>query len=68
MVEWGMTNLQAVTAGTLNAAKSLAIDEKLGTIEIGKYADLIVLGKDPIDDIKNIGKSLEKIVLNGVFI
>jgi imidazolonepropionase-like amidohydrolase len=68
MVEWGMTNLQAVTAGTLNAAKSLAIDEKLGTIEIGKYADLIVLGKDPIDDIKNIGKSLEKIVFNGVFI
>lgn len=68
MVEWGMTPMQAVTAGTLNAAKSLGVDDKLGTVEIGKYADFIVLDRNPLDDIKNIGASLEKVILNGVTI
>jgi len=44
MVEWGMTPMQAVTASTLNAAKSLGVDDMLGTVEAGKYADFIVLG------------------------
>jgi len=68
MVEWGMTPSQAVTAGTLNAAKSLAIEDRLGTVEAGKFADLLVLGRNPLEDIKNIGNSLEKIILNGVFL
>jgi len=68
MVEWGMTPSQAVTAGTLNAAKSLSIEDRLGTVEVGKLADLIVLGSNPLDDIKNIGNNLKKIILNGVFL
>ena len=68
MVEWGMTPMQAVTAGTLNAAKSLGVNDRLGTVEVDNYADLIVLGKNPLDDIKNIGTSLEKVILNGVTI
>ena len=68
MVEWGMTPSQAVTAGTLNAAKSLAIEDRVGTVEAGKFADLLVLGGNPLEDIKNIGNSLEKIILNGVFL
>ncbi len=40
MVEWGMTPMQAITAGTMNAAKSLAVRINLGTLEVGKYADL----------------------------
>ncbi len=66
MVEWGMTPSQAVTAGTLNAAKSLAVEDRLGTIEEGKYADLLVLGKNPVEDISNIWTSREKVFLNGV--
>ena len=68
MVEWGMTPSQAVTAGTLNAAKSLAIEDRLGTVEAGKFTDLLVLGRNPLEDIKNIENSLEKIILNGVFL
>jgi imidazolonepropionase-like amidohydrolase len=68
MVEWGMTPMQAITAGTMNAAKSLAVDNMLGTVELGKYADLLVLSRDPRDDIRNIGENLEKIILNGFFI
>jgi len=68
MVEWGMTPMEAVQAGTLNAAKSLAVEDTVGTIEVGKRADLIVLGRNPLDDIRNIGKSLEEVILNGLFI
>jgi imidazolonepropionase-like amidohydrolase len=66
MVEFGMTPAQAVTAGTLNAAKSLAVEDTLGTLEEGKYADMLVLGKDPTEDVSNIWKSREKILFNGV--
>lgn len=65
MVEWGMTNEQALVAGTLNAAKSLGVQEILGTVEKGKYADLLVLNKNPLDEIKNIRTGLEKVMLNG---
>jgi len=68
MVEWGMTPMEAVQAGTLNAAKSLAVEDTVGTIGVGKCADLIVLGRSPLDDIRNIGKSLEEVILNGLFI
>jgi imidazolonepropionase-like amidohydrolase len=68
MVEWGMSPKQAVTAGTLNAAKSLGVDDHVGTLKVGKYSDLLVLGKNPLEDIKNIGLSLEEVVLNGVFL
>jgi imidazolonepropionase-like amidohydrolase len=68
MVEWGMTPSQAVVAGTLNAAKSIAVDDRLGTLEPGKYADLLVLKKDPLDDISAIRNSLERIMLRGRFL
>ena len=68
LVKWGMTPIQAITTGTLNAAKSIAVGDKLGTIEAGKLADLLVLKKDPTKDIKNIWNSLEKIMLNGKFL
>lgn len=67
MVEWGMTPLEAIKAGTLNAAKSLAVDDKLGTIEPGKFADLLVLDKNPLKDIKVLQAS-KMIMLNGVFL
>jgi len=68
MVKWGMTPSQAITAGTLNAAKSLGVDKVLGTVEPGKYADLIVLNRDPAREITAIRTSLEKVILNGVFL
>lgn len=68
MVEWGMTPGQAITAGTLNAAKSIAVEESLGTLEPGKCADLIVLKRDPIRDISAIRTSLERIMLRGEFL
>ena len=68
MVRWGMTPLQAITAGTLNAARSLAVEDRLGTLEPGKYADLLVLERDPLQEISAIRTSLEKVMLNGRFL
>ena len=68
MVRWGATPMQAIVASTSNAAKSIAVDDFLGTIDVGKFADLIVLKEDPLVDITAIHSSIEKIMLNGLFV
>lgn len=52
LVELGMTPAQAIRAGTVNAAELLGWSDKVGSIEAGKYADLIAIGGDPLKDIK----------------
>jgi imidazolonepropionase-like amidohydrolase len=49
----GMTNLEALRCATINGAVSLGMDEQLGSIKAGKLADLIVLDKNPLEDIRN---------------
>jgi imidazolonepropionase-like amidohydrolase len=52
-VEAGLTPMEAQLATTLNNAKVLGKEDELGTIEAGKYADLIILDADPLLDISN---------------
>ncbi len=52
-VEAGISPLDAITIGTLNAAKYLAREDELGTIEPGKVADMVLLDADPLVDIRN---------------
>ena len=52
-VEAGISPLEAITIGTLNAAKYLDREEDLGTIEPGKLADMVLLEADPLQDIRN---------------
>ena len=57
MVLAGIPNAAALRAGTINAARALGVDSRLGTIEPGKYADLIVIEGDPltkITDTRNV--------------
>ena len=49
-VENGMSEMEAIIAGTSRVAKLLRIDEKLGTLEEGKIADLIVVNSDPLNE------------------
>lgn len=51
----GMSPQESIIAGTRNAAKCLEIDDKIGTIENGKIADIIISKKDPIANIKSLG-------------
>jgi imidazolonepropionase-like amidohydrolase len=58
MVEYGMTPLQAIKAATHNSALALGIEQEVGTIEPGKWADLLILrpNADPLSDITALGK------------
>ena len=59
-----MTTLQAITAGTKNGAIACKMQKDLGTIEVGKLADVVVLDADPVMDIHNIRK-INRIVRDG---
>ena len=60
----GMSNIEALRAGTIDGARYLGMDADLGSIEKGKLADMIVLDRNPLQDIRN-SESVNLIVLNG---
>lgn len=56
MVEAGLTPLQAITIATKNSSEVLKINQRFGTVEKGKIADLLVIDGDPVKDIRNTRK------------
>lgn len=52
MVDYGLTPMEALVAGTRNAAENLGLLHELGTIESGKLADVVVVDGDPLEDIR----------------
>jgi imidazolonepropionase-like amidohydrolase len=60
----GFTPMEALQTATLNPAKFLGMDDRLGTIEKGKAADLVLLDANPLDDIRNTQK-IAAVVANG---
>ena len=53
LVEAGLTPLQALQSATVTPAEFFNLESKMGTIEPGKYADLVILNRNPLDSIKN---------------
>jgi len=51
MVRWGMTPMQAIVAGTSSGATLLGVERDLGTIAVGKRADIVAVRGDPLRDI-----------------
>lgn len=51
MVEFGMTPMQALQAASINAATLLKQDQNLGSLSVGRYADIIAVEGNPIDNI-----------------
>ena len=56
MVEGGMSPMEAIQSATLNAAKLLRIDDRLGTLEEAKIADVVAVEGNPLTDIKTLKK------------
>ncbi len=54
LVEAGLSPFQALQAATSGAARFFGLDDQLGTIEVGKRADLILLDGNPLDDINAV--------------
>lgn len=54
-VEAGMTPLQALRAATIEPARMLHADDRIGSLEVGKYADIVAVGRDPTVDITALG-------------
>lgn len=60
----GMTPMEALRTATINPAKSLGLDSYIGSLKEGKLADLIVLDKDPLENIYNT-ESIRYTMVNG---
>lgn len=56
MIEAGMPAMNAIKAATLNAAELLGEKNRLGSIEVGKLADIVAVDGDPLKDAKVFGK------------
>lgn len=55
-MEFGLTEMEAICAATGNAAEALDLDDRLGTLQQGKLADIISIMGDPLQDIGAIGE------------
>ena len=60
----GLSNHEALKAATINGANYIGAGQDIGSLEVGKLADLIVLDKNPLEYIENT-KTIEHVMING---
>ncbi len=65
MVSAGMSEMDAIRSATYNTAKLLKVDDKLGTIETNKLADLVAVKGDPIENIRLL-QSVDFVMKDGL--
>lgn len=66
LVEWGgMSPMESIVAGTLNGSKLLGWDKDLGSLTVGKWADIVAVSGDPLKDIHNMQKTVF-VMKNGI--
>ena len=53
-IKAGMSEMEAIQTATINAAKHIEMDDVIGTLEPGKFADIIGVGGSPLDDIDEL--------------
>ncbi|MFN0204057.1 MAG: amidohydrolase family protein, partial [Bacteroidia bacterium] len=60
----GMTNLEALRCGTQNGADYIGMGDALGSLSVGKLADLVILDKNPLENIQN-SEAIRYVMKNG---
>jgi len=64
LAQGGMAPLDVIRAGTLNGARALGLDRDLGSLEVGKLADMVVMDQNPLENIRNT-TSIAYTIANG---
>ena len=64
MVEYGMTPLEAIQAATRNGAQALDREKDVGAIAVGRYADIIAVDGNPLNDVREL-ESVDAVVKGG---
>jgi imidazolonepropionase-like amidohydrolase len=64
MQDAGMNPIEVLTSATRYAAQCMKIDDNLGTLEEGKWADFLVLDDNPVEDIRNL-RSIHSVYIGG---
>ena len=64
LVDAGLTPMHAIQSSTLWAAELLGLEDRLGTVEPDKFADLVILASDPLQDIRN-AKTVDTVIRGG---
>jgi imidazolonepropionase-like amidohydrolase len=67
MIEAGLSPIEAIMAGTRNAAENLGKGSELGTIEKGKLADMIVVSGNPLEEIGKT-RDIKMVIKDGVIV
>jgi len=65
MVEWGQTPMQAIQSATINSADSFGWKDKVGSIAVGKFADIVAVTANPLDQI-NVLENVQFVMKDGV--
>jgi len=65
--ESGLTNSQIIVASTMENARFFRIADRLGSIEKGKIADLVLVKGNPLENISN-ARNIVKVMLNGIWV
>lgn len=67
MVQYGMTPLDAIRAATLNASQALGWEKDVGTIAVGRYADIVAVDGDPLANVREL-ESVDGVIKGGVVV
>lgn len=61
----GMSNYDALRLATIKGCEAIGLDEDLGSLEVGKIADILIMSKNPLDNLRNTN-TLTHVIKNGV--